>query len=134
MWRGKIYSGSRLWNVELATDLTKKVTRLEVSVHFLHGTYDHAVSYPLATSYYEQLDAPLKGFNTFAKSGAQPLVRGVEENARGNAGGCTGRRKRARRPGVRGTTGWAEAAEEEWWKKTGDSRTGSSWSRSPGRG
>jgi pimeloyl-ACP methyl ester carboxylesterase len=37
MWRGKIFSGSRLWNTQLSTDLTKKVTRLEIPVYFLHG-------------------------------------------------------------------------------------------------
>ena len=73
MWRGKIFSGSRLWNTELATDLTKEVTRLEIPVYFLHGTYDYTVSYPLAKAYYEQLDAPLKGFYTFEQSAHSPL-------------------------------------------------------------
>lgn len=73
MWRGKIFSGSRLWNEELATDLTRKVTRLEVPVYFLHGEFDYTVSYPLAKSYYEQLDAPLKGFYTFTESAHSPL-------------------------------------------------------------
>ena len=73
MWRGKIFSGNRLWNTQLATDLTKKVTRLEVPVYFLHGVYDYTVSYPLAKSYYEQLDAPLKGFYTFTQSAHSPL-------------------------------------------------------------
>ena len=73
MWRGKIFSGSRLWNTQLSTDLTKKVTRLEIPVYFLHGVYDYTVSYPLAKSYYEQLDAPLKGFYTFTKSAHSPL-------------------------------------------------------------
>ena len=73
MWRGKIFSGSRLWNTELATDLTKKVTRLEVPVYFFHGAYDYTVSYPLAKSYYERLDAPVKGFYTFAESAHSPL-------------------------------------------------------------
>ncbi|MDO8848465.1 MAG: alpha/beta hydrolase [Coriobacteriia bacterium] len=73
MWRGKIFSGSRLWNTELATDLTKKVTRLEIPVYFLHGAYDYTVSYPLAKAYYEQLDAPLKGFYTFEQSAHSPL-------------------------------------------------------------
>jgi pimeloyl-ACP methyl ester carboxylesterase len=73
MWRGKIFSGSRLWNTQLSTDLTKKVTRLEIPVYFLHGVYDYTASYPLAKSYYEQLDAPLKGFYTFTKSAHSPL-------------------------------------------------------------
>jgi pimeloyl-ACP methyl ester carboxylesterase len=73
MWRGKIFTGSRLWNTQLSTDLTKKVTRLEIPVYFLHGAYDYTVSYPLAKSYYEQLDAPLKGFYTFTQSAHSPL-------------------------------------------------------------
>ena len=73
MWRGKIFSGSQLWNTQLSTDLTKKVTRLEIPVYFLHGVYDYTVSYPLAKSYYEQLDAPLKGFYTFTQSAHSPL-------------------------------------------------------------
>ena len=73
MWRGKIFSGSRLWNTQLSTDLTKKVTRLEIPVYFIHGVHDYTVSYPLAKSYYEQLDAPLKGFYTFTKSAHSPL-------------------------------------------------------------
>ena len=73
MWRGKIFSGSQLWNTQLSTDLTKKVTRLEIPVYFFHGVYDYTVSYPLARSYYEQLDAPLKGFYTFEKSAHTPL-------------------------------------------------------------
>ncbi len=79
MWRGKIFSGSRLWNTELATDLTKKVTRLEIPVYFLHGTYDYTVSYPLAKSYYEQLDAPVKGFYTFEQSAHSPLFEEPEK-------------------------------------------------------
>jgi pimeloyl-ACP methyl ester carboxylesterase len=62
-----------LWNTQLSTDLTKTVTRLEIPVYFLHGVYDYTVSYPLAKSYYEQLDAPLKGFYTFTKSAHSPL-------------------------------------------------------------
>lgn len=73
MWRGKIFSGSRLWNTELATDLTKEVTRLEIPVYFLHGAYDCTVSYVLAQAYFEQLDAPLKGFYTFERSAHSPL-------------------------------------------------------------
>jgi pimeloyl-ACP methyl ester carboxylesterase len=73
MWRGKIFSGSRLWNAQLSTDLTAKVTRLEIPVYFFHGVYDYTVSYPLAKSYYERLEAPVKGFYTFKHSAHSPL-------------------------------------------------------------
>jgi pimeloyl-ACP methyl ester carboxylesterase len=73
LWRGKLFSGSRLWNTQLSTDLTKKVTRLEVPVYFLHGVYDYTVSYPLAKSYFERLEAPVKGFYTFKQSAHTPF-------------------------------------------------------------
>jgi pimeloyl-ACP methyl ester carboxylesterase len=73
LWRGKIFSGRRLWNTQLSTDLTKKVIRLEIPVYFLHGVYDYTVSYPLAKAYYDRLDAPLKGFYTFSQSAHTPF-------------------------------------------------------------
>lgn len=73
LWRGKRFSGSRLWNTQLSTDLTKTVTRLEIPVYFLHGVYDYTVSYPLAKSYFEQLEAPVKGFYTFKQSAHTPF-------------------------------------------------------------
>jgi pimeloyl-ACP methyl ester carboxylesterase len=73
LWRGKLFSGSRLWNTQLSTDLTKKVTRLDVPVYFLHGVYDYTVSYPLAKSYFERLEAPVKGFYTFKHSAHTPF-------------------------------------------------------------
>jgi pimeloyl-ACP methyl ester carboxylesterase len=79
MWRGKFFSGNRLWNTQLSTDLTKKVTRLEIPVYFFHGVYDYTVSYPLTKSYYERLDAPLKGFYTFKQSAHSPLFEEPEK-------------------------------------------------------
>jgi pimeloyl-ACP methyl ester carboxylesterase len=73
LWRGKLFSGGSLWNTQLSTDLTKKVTRLEVPVYFLHGVYDYTVSYPLAKSYFERLEAPVKGFYTFKQSAHTPF-------------------------------------------------------------
>jgi len=73
LWRGKIVSGRRLWNPQLSTDLARKVTRLEIPAYFLHGAYDYTVSYALSRSYYELLDAPIKGFYTFTHSAHSPL-------------------------------------------------------------
>lgn len=73
LWRGKLFSGSRLWNTQLSTDLTKMVTRLKIPVYFFHGVYDYTVSYPLAKSYFEHLDAPVKGFYTFKQSAHTPF-------------------------------------------------------------
>jgi pimeloyl-ACP methyl ester carboxylesterase len=79
LWRGKLFSGSRLWNTQLSTDLTKKVTRLDIPVYFLHGVYDYTVSYPLARSYFERLDAPVKGFYTFEQSAHTPFFEEPEK-------------------------------------------------------
>lgn len=73
LWRAKISAGDLLWNLQLSTDLTTKVTRLEIPVYFLHGVHDYTVSYPLAKSYFDQLDAPVKGFYTFTESAHSPL-------------------------------------------------------------
>lgn len=73
LWRGKLFSGRRLWNTQLSTDLTQTVTRIEIPVYFLHGVHDYTVSYPLARTYYQQLNAPLKGFYTFTGSAHSPL-------------------------------------------------------------
>jgi pimeloyl-ACP methyl ester carboxylesterase len=73
LWRGKLYSGRYLWNEELGTDLATRVTKVGVPMYFLHGVFDYTVSYPLAQSYFRQLEAPLKGFYTFEKSAHSPL-------------------------------------------------------------
>ena len=78
MWRGKIFSGNGLWNTQLSTDLTRTVTHLDIPVYFFHGVYDYTVSYPLARSYYERLDAPVKGFYTFRHSAHSPLFEEPE--------------------------------------------------------
>jgi pimeloyl-ACP methyl ester carboxylesterase len=79
LWRGKLFSGSRLWNTQLSTDLTKKVTRLELPVYFLHGVYDYTVSYPLAKAYFDRLEAPVKGFYTFKQSAHTPFFEEPEK-------------------------------------------------------
>lgn len=79
LWRGKLFSGSRLWNTQLSTDLTKLVTRLEIPVYFLHGEYDYTVSFPLAKSYFGILDAPVKGFYTFKQSAHTPFFEEPEK-------------------------------------------------------
>jgi pimeloyl-ACP methyl ester carboxylesterase len=79
MWRGKVFSGNRLWNTQVSTDLTKKVTRLEIPVYLFHGVYDYTVSYPLTKSYFERLDAPVKGFYTFKQSAHSPLFEESEK-------------------------------------------------------
>jgi pimeloyl-ACP methyl ester carboxylesterase len=82
LWRGKVYSRSAefgLWETMLATDLTQQVTQLSVPVYFFHGRFDYTCAYPLAQAYFDQLQAPIKGFYTFEESAHTPLF---EENER----------------------------------------------------
>jgi pimeloyl-ACP methyl ester carboxylesterase len=79
LWRGKFFSSGQLWNTQLATDLAKKATRLDIPVYFFHGVYDYTVSYPLAKSYFDQLEAPMKGFYTFKHSAHTPFFEEPEK-------------------------------------------------------
>ncbi|WP_291300522.1 alpha/beta fold hydrolase [Desulfosporosinus sp. BICA1-9] len=75
IWRGKFLTTKTydLWNKLVATDLTKKVQRLDIPVYFFHGIYDYTVSYSLAKDYFEELQVPMKGFYTFEQSAHSPL-------------------------------------------------------------
>ena len=55
------------------TDITKVVTRLEIPVYFFSGAYDYTVNYELSKAYLHKLDAPIKGFYTFAESAHSPV-------------------------------------------------------------
>jgi pimeloyl-ACP methyl ester carboxylesterase len=76
LWRGKIYSRSRefnLWDTMQMTDMSQQVAELETPVYFIHGVYDYTCAYPLAKEYLQKLQAPLKGFYTFEQSAHSPL-------------------------------------------------------------
>jgi len=70
--RGKAFSRGVMWDEFMATDLTTKVTELQLPVYFCHGRHDHTCSYDLARSYFRRLRAPLKGFTTFEQSAHSP--------------------------------------------------------------
>lgn len=74
LWRAKAASGvSAISNEILATDLGPKIPRLEVPLYVLHGSLDRTVSYALSKAYFEKVQAPVKGFYTFARSAHSPL-------------------------------------------------------------
>ena len=82
LWRGKFFSRSRsfnLWDKMQITDLTQQVTKLEIPVYFFHGLYDYTCAYPLAKSYFEKLEAPIKGFYTFENSAHSPMFEEPEK-------------------------------------------------------
>lgn len=79
LWAGKSRSGvGALWPEMLATDLSLKVTHLEVPVYFVHGSHDYTVSYTLARTYFDALSAPVKGFYTLEQSAHSPMFEEPE--------------------------------------------------------
>jgi len=79
IWRGKSFSSNLLWGEMLATDLTKQVTELDLPVYFCSGRYDYTVSSTEAKSYFENLQAPKKGFYTFEHSAHSPMFEEPEK-------------------------------------------------------
>ncbi|MGE5397498.1 MAG: alpha/beta fold hydrolase [Chitinophagales bacterium] len=83
IWRGKWSDHSTdMWNQMIATDLTAKVPKLDIPVYFVHGIYDYTCSYTLAKNYFEELQAPSKGFYTFEQSAHSPLFEEPEKMQR----------------------------------------------------
>jgi pimeloyl-ACP methyl ester carboxylesterase len=79
-WRGKFSTGvSALWKENIATDLSQTVPELEIPTYFLEGSYDYTCSYTQAKSYFEKLNAPVKGFYTFEQSAHSPLFEEPEK-------------------------------------------------------
>jgi pimeloyl-ACP methyl ester carboxylesterase len=74
LWRGKLSAGvSALWPDMLAADLAEQVPELALPAYFFHGSYDYTVNYQLAKAYVDRLEAPVKGFYTFAESAHSPI-------------------------------------------------------------
>lgn len=74
LWRAKAKAGLSVISEEiLATDLSQTITRLDIPFYVFHGAMDRTVSYTLSKIYFEQVQAPVKGFYTFAGSAHCPL-------------------------------------------------------------
>ncbi len=83
MWRGKSRSGiSIIWDKMINTDLSQQVLKLDLPVYFFEGIYDYICSYTEAKSYFEKLQAPIKGFYTFEQSAHSPLFEEPEKMGR----------------------------------------------------
>ncbi|HBF36378.1 MAG TPA: alpha/beta hydrolase [Firmicutes bacterium] len=79
-WRAKLSSGvDILSDTMMATDLAKKVPKLDIPVYFFHGIYDYTCNYTLAKEYFQKLKAPVKGFYTFKKSAHSPIFEEPEK-------------------------------------------------------
>lgn len=79
LWRAKVKAGvSSILREILDTDLSQKITRLDVPFYVFHGSMDYTVSYALSKAYFEKVEAPVKGFYTFAESAHSPLFEEPE--------------------------------------------------------
>jgi pimeloyl-ACP methyl ester carboxylesterase len=75
IWRGKLFFDRRtnLRYEAFSKDMATKVPRVGVPIYFFSGRHDYTVSYALARRYYEVIEAPKKGFYTFADSAHSPI-------------------------------------------------------------
>jgi pimeloyl-ACP methyl ester carboxylesterase len=80
LWRGRAFSRSfGLWDQFIRIDLRKTVPALQIPVYFLEGKYDYTCVTSLARDYFEQLQAPVKGFYEFDNSAHSPLLEEPQE-------------------------------------------------------
>ena len=80
LWRGRAFSRSfGLWDQFLRIDLRKTVPASEIPVYFLEGKFDYTCVTSLARDYFEQLQAPVKGFYIFDNSAHSPLLEEPKE-------------------------------------------------------
>ncbi len=81
IYRGKLFAQ----NTQVAHDAWNfnsfdEIKEIQIPIYFLAGKYDYTCCYSLQKEYYEQIQAPVKGFYTFENSAHSPLF---EEPQRG---------------------------------------------------
>jgi pimeloyl-ACP methyl ester carboxylesterase len=64
---------------QFTTNLTETLAEIDIPIYFLHGAHDRQVSYELAQSYFETLNAPKKEFYTFDHSAHNPHMEEPQE-------------------------------------------------------
>ena len=74
IWRGKAFSS----NTPVVQDsfnfnAFNEVCTLEIPIYIFAGIYDYTCCYSVQKDFYEQLEAPIKGFYTFTESAHSPL-------------------------------------------------------------
>ncbi|MBU2465273.1 MAG: alpha/beta hydrolase [Bacteroidetes bacterium] len=80
IWKSKIIflPKTNLKNETLTTDFITAFPKIDVPIYFISGKHDLTVNVDLSREYYNQLDAPLKGFYTFENSAHGPLFEEPE--------------------------------------------------------
>ncbi|MNI68529.1 hypothetical protein D3C73_1242290 [compost metagenome] len=70
--RGISATQAVLLKEEAANHITDLVPRLEIPTYFVMGKYDYMTSTSAAKDYYDELEAPVKGFGLFEESAHYP--------------------------------------------------------------
>jgi pimeloyl-ACP methyl ester carboxylesterase len=73
IWRGKLWSRPFFWDVLIRDDLRARLTELALPVYFFVGRHDQTANPDLSRSYFEAIEAPVKGFYMFENSAHSPL-------------------------------------------------------------
>lgn len=76
---GSSFSMKYFWNFVIESDFCKQVPILHLPVYIFQGRFDYQVSYILAKEFAQGLNAPLKGFYTFAQSAHSPCFEEPEK-------------------------------------------------------
>lgn len=80
LWKAKAFLRNETGLIDslLAADLPAEVPQLEIPAYFMSGDYDYTVNRDLAKAYLDGLQAPVKGFYSFAQSAHSPMFEEPE--------------------------------------------------------
>lgn len=80
IWKSKMIflPKTNLKTETLATNFNEVYPKIDVPIYFICGKYDLTVNVDLTRDYYNRLNAPIKGFYTFANSAHGPLFEEPE--------------------------------------------------------
>lgn len=78
IWRGKAFANTTPVNHD-EFNAFEEIQKVEIPVYFMAGKYDYTCCYSMQKEYYEQLEAPVKGFYTFENSAHSPLFEEPEK-------------------------------------------------------
>jgi pimeloyl-ACP methyl ester carboxylesterase len=73
VWRGKLWSRPFFWDDLLRDDLSARLTQFELPVYFFVGRHDRTAHPDLARAWFDEVEAPMKGFYVFENSAHSPL-------------------------------------------------------------
>lgn len=80
LWRGRAFSRTfGFWDQFLDVDLRETVPAVQIPVYLLAGAHDYTTVTSLAKDYFEQLQAPMKGFYVFENSAHSPVLEEPHE-------------------------------------------------------